>query len=68
MYHRADVCITVLMYVSPCCCMFTEILINECESDLNNCHANATCTDTVDDFTCACNEGFKGNGVNCTGA
>ena len=41
--------------------------INECESDvLNNCHENAQCTNTEGSFTCSCNPGYTGNGVNCT--
>ncbi len=40
--------------------------VDECTSSLlNNCSANATCADTVGSFTCACNEGFEGNGVTC---
>ena len=41
--------------------------INECVSDTHNCHMNANCTNTNGSFTCACNKGFTGNGVNCTG-
>ena len=42
--------------------------IDECSNDtLNNCHDNATCTDTVGSFECSCEEGFTGDGVNCTG-
>uniref|UniRef100_A0A0G4F086 Sushi, von Willebrand factor type A, EGF and pentraxin domain-containing protein 1 n=1 Tax=Chromera velia CCMP2878 TaxID=1169474 RepID=A0A0G4F086_9ALVE len=29
----------------------------------HNCHTDATCTDTVGSFTCACNSGFSGDGV-----
>ena len=41
--------------------------INECESDdSNNCHENANCTNTEGSYTCSCNPGYTGNGVNCT--
>ena len=41
--------------------------INECGSDdLNNCHENAQCTNTEGSFTCSCNPGYTGDGVNCT--
>ena len=41
--------------------------INECEvDDSNNCHENAQCTNTVGSFTCSCNPGYTGDGVNCT--
>ena len=36
-------------------------------SDLNDCHENASCTDTDGSFNCTCNPGFEGDGVNCTG-
>ncbi len=30
------------------------------------CHADATCTDTNDGYTCKCNEGFEGDGTTCS--
>ncbi|CAH1243137.1 FGFR3 [Branchiostoma lanceolatum] len=39
---------------------------DECAVDTDNCHAQATCTNTAGSFTCACNAGFTGNGVQCT--
>ena len=40
---------------------------NECTLGTHNCHANAACTNTDGSFTCACNTGYSGNGVTCTG-
>ena len=34
----------------------------------NNCHSQATCTNTIGSFTCACKGGYSGNGVTCTGS
>ena len=31
----------------------------------NNCHPNATCTKVPGSYTCACNAGYEGDGVNC---
>ena len=40
--------------------------VDECEGDnLNNCHENAQCTNTVGSFTCSCNPGYTGDGVTC---
>ena len=41
--------------------------INECTNGTHNCHAAATCNNTEGSFTCACNPGWNGDGVNCTG-
>ena len=40
--------------------------IDECELGIDDCHVNATCADVVGGFLCTCNNGFDGNGVNCT--
>merc|ERR1719183_2759117 len=38
--------------------------IDECSSSgLNNCHADATCTDNDGSYSCACNPGYSGDGV-----
>ena len=41
------------------------LAINECDSP-GTCHDNATCSDTFGSFTCACNSGFVGDGLNCS--
>jgi len=40
--------------------------VNECTLGTDNCAADATCTNTVGSFTCACNTGFTGCGTECT--
>ncbi|MHA7628622.1 FG-GAP-like repeat-containing protein [Corallococcus sp. M7] len=55
----------------PCCdgltCQSgTCIDVNECAAGTDNCSENATCTNTVGSFTCACNAGYEGDGVTCT--
>ena len=47
--------------------MIYSIDINECMNATNPCHANATCNNTDGSYTCACNNGYYGNGTNCTG-
>ena len=41
--------------------------INECTNGSHNCHADATCRNTEGSFSCACNPGWNGDAVNCTG-
>ena len=40
--------------------------ITECISGSAECHDNATCTNTDGSYECACNNGFSGDGFNCT--
>ena len=49
--------------------LFANKDIDECSSpELNNCHVNGNCTDNVGSFTCACNVGYYGDGVDlCNG-
>ena len=42
--------------------------INECAIGTDNCAVGtATCTNIPGSFACACNSGYTGNGVMCTG-
>jgi cysteine-rich repeat protein len=40
--------------------------VDECMEDLDNCDPNALCTNTAGGFTCACKEGYFGDGLLCT--
>jgi hypothetical protein len=39
---------------------------NECTSLLDSCDSNAECTNLLGSFTCACNEGYNGDGLSCS--
>ena len=41
--------------------------VDECQRGEDNCHTFASCNDTEGSYHCFCNEGFIGDGVNCTG-
>jgi len=41
--------------------------VNECLNGENNCSPNATCENTQASFTCTCNDGYDGDGVDCNG-
>ena len=41
--------------------------VNECvRAEAHNCHSNAVCSDTIGSFECVCQDGYMGDGVNCT--
>ena len=43
--------------------------VDECaNSTLNNCHADAICTNNNGSFTCTCVRGYNGDGVTCSGS
>ena len=52
--------VVILSYVV----LFVDI--NECD-DATACHDSATCTNTEGSYSCACNEGYTGNGRVCIG-
>ncbi|WP_437323492.1 EGF domain-containing protein [Sorangium sp. So ce381] len=39
--------------------------VDECALGTDDCDANAACSNTPGSFTCACNEGYVGDGVTC---
>ena len=42
--------------------------MGECSnSTLNNCDLNANCTNTNGSYSCACLDGYSGDGYTCTG-
>ena len=41
--------------------------IDECTTLIHECDGNATCSNTIGNYTCACNEGYSGDGFACTG-
>ena len=45
---------------------FLSTDVDECITDVDNCHFNAFCNDTIGSFFCTCSLGYDGNGVNCT--
>jgi hypothetical protein len=39
--------------------------VDECAAGTDGCDADAACTNTTDGYTCACNDGFSGDGFEC---
>ena len=65
--YNSEKCLIIKLlptYIS----IFVATDILECTTpELNNCHENATCTELAPGFSCACNDGYSGDGINCEG-
>ena len=46
---------------------FIHTDIDECTEEKDNCDDDAACTNTEGSFTCLCEPGFSGDGVQCEG-
>ncbi len=40
--------------------------VDECIEGTHNCHTDATCTNTLGGYECACNDNFSGDGITCS--
>ncbi|XP_073231338.1 uncharacterized protein [Porites lutea] len=40
--------------------------IDECKSEIHDCHVKASCINTLSSYNCTCRPGYKGNGTICT--
>ena len=41
--------------------------IDECTIETDGCDTNAACDDIDGSYTCTCNEGYTGDGFDCSG-
>ena len=64
-HYYVHMYIYVCLHTSEFNMKFTDI--PECEREIDDCDANATCTNTFGSYVCNCNTGFTGDGVMCTG-
>lgn len=53
------------IYLIVLCLIFTDF--NECDLNLDNCHEDALCINTLTHFECRCKPGFLGDGLHCVG-
>ena len=46
---------------------FVYLDTNECTEGNHDCGVNAECSNTLGSYNCTCEDGYEGNGTNCTG-
>ena len=68
-YHREiDACVGEYIPSVHTQQLFFSSDIDECATGADNdCSPDASCTNTPGSFTCACNQGYTGEGVMCSG-
>ena len=54
-----------LLYLSSL--YFSRLDLDECNLGTHGCHGYATCNNTAGSYTCECDDGYTGDGFNCTG-
>lgn len=52
-------------FIKKTAIFFTDI--EECQTETDNCHVDANCTNTNGSFNCTCLAGYSGDGVTCDG-
>ena len=45
--------------------LINQLDLDECDINTDDCHDNATCTDTDGSYKCTCNTGYEGDGMDC---
>ena len=66
-YVNVEVCVSVQCKIMFFFTIFAMTDLNECASTAHNCDSSAACINTLGSFSCACNDGFYGNGISCQG-
>ena len=68
-YHYLTffVCVCWSLHLSQNVQSFFLSDVNECQTDTDNCAANAVCANSGGSFDCTCNPEFSGDGVVCFG-
>ena len=46
---------------------FHAIDDDECQDNTHVCHSVAVCVNTKGSYNCTCNNGYEGDGYNCSG-
>ena len=56
-----------MYYRFPLSLLSLFIDVDECVQNSTLCNINANCTNTDGSYMCQCQDGYEGDGINCTG-
>ena len=65
-FHKTEITLIWLALKDPSFSQMRAMAPPHLVGDISYCHVHAFCTNTIGGYNCTCNEGYEGDGFNCT--